>query len=54
MIADGNTWIFGEEFALTVDDKGLREVLRKHRKIIGVETVIDEPVNPSSALSCYK
>ena len=44
MIADGNTWIFGEEFALTVDDKGLREVLRKLRKIIGVETVIDEPV----------
>ena len=34
MIAEGNTWIFGEEFALTVDDKGLREVLRKHREMI--------------------
>ena len=44
MIAEGNTWIFGEEFALTVDDKGLRDVLRKHRELIGVETVIDEPV----------
>ena len=44
MIAEGNTWIFGEEFALTVDDKGLTEVLRKHRKTIGVETFIDEPV----------
>ena len=25
-----NTWIFGEEFSLTVSDKGLTEVLRKH------------------------
>lgn len=44
MIAEGNTWIFGEEFALTVDDKGLTEVLRKHRAMIGEETIIDEPV----------
>lgn len=44
MIAEGNTWIFGEEFSLTVDDKGLSEVLRKHRAMIGEHTVIDEPV----------
>ena len=44
MIAEGNTWIFGEEFALTVDDKGLTDVLRKHRAIIGEETAIDTPV----------
>lgn len=44
MIADGNTWIFGEEFNLTVDDQSLTEVLRKHRKLIGEETVIDGPV----------
>lgn len=44
MIAEGNTWIFGEEFALTVDDKGLTEVLRKHRAMIGNDTIIDEPV----------
>lgn len=44
MISEGNTWIFGEEFALTVDDKGLTEVLRKHRSMIGDETVIDSPV----------
>jgi hypothetical protein len=44
MIAEGNTWIFGEEFSLTVDDKGLTEVLRKHRSMIGDETIIDAPV----------
>lgn len=44
MIADGNTWIFGEAFNLTVDDSSLTEVLRKHRKLIGDETVIDAPV----------
>jgi hypothetical protein len=44
MIADNNTWIFGEEFNLTVDDQSLTEVLRKHRKLIGEDTVIDQPV----------
>ncbi|WP_292693752.1 ATP-binding protein [Mesorhizobium sp.] len=44
MIADNNTWIFGEEFSLTVDDQSLTEVLRKHRKLIGDEIVIDTPV----------
>jgi hypothetical protein len=37
ILAD-NTWVFGEEFSLTVDDQALTEVLRKHRKIIGDET----------------
>jgi hypothetical protein len=31
ILAD-NTWIFGEEFALTVDDQSLTEVLRAHFK----------------------
>lgn len=44
MIAENNTWIFGEEFNLTVDDQSLTAVLRKHRKLIGDETVIDQPV----------
>lgn len=44
MIADGNTWIFGEAFNLTVDDSSLTDVLRKHRKLIGDEAVIDAPV----------
>ncbi|SFI85448.1 ATP-binding protein [Methylobacterium brachiatum] len=44
MIADNNTWIFGEEFNLTVDDQSLTEVLKKHRKLIGQDTAIDQPV----------
>ena len=44
MLADKNTWVFGEEFNLTVDDQSLTEVLRKHRKLIGDEVVIDRPV----------
>lgn len=44
MIAENNTWIFGEQFSLTVDDKSLTEVLRKHQKEIGVDTAIDRPV----------
>jgi hypothetical protein len=42
MIADNNTWIFGEEFNLTVDDQSLTEVLRKHRKLIGENIVIEK------------
>lgn len=44
MVAENNTWIFGEQFSLTVDDKSLTEVLRKHQKEIGVDTAIDRPV----------
>lgn len=43
IIAD-NTWIFGEEFSLTVDDQSLTEVLRKHRTLLGDDVVIDSPV----------
>ena len=43
-ILEDNTWIFGEEFALTVSDKSLTEVLRKHAKAKGLPIVIDEPV----------
>ena len=39
-----NCWIFGEEFNFSVDDHSLTEVLRKHRKMLGNETAIDEPV----------
>jgi len=44
ILAEGNTWIFGEEFNLTVDDQSLTQVLRKHQQLIGAETVIDAPV----------
>ncbi len=39
-----NCWLFGEEYYLSVDDQSLTEVLRKHRKLLGDNTVIDEPV----------
>lgn len=39
-----NCWLFGEEYNLSVDDQSLTEVLRKHRKLLGDDTVIDEPV----------
>ena len=39
-----NTWIFGEEFFLSVDDQSLTEVLRKHLKAKGLDVAVDEPV----------
>lgn len=39
-----NTWIFGEEFSLSVDDKSLTEVLRKYLALKGIETEVDTPV----------
>ena len=43
-IVEDNTWLFGEEYNLSVSDRGLTNVLRKHRKILGDEIVIDRPV----------
>ncbi|MBU1192452.1 MAG: ATP-binding protein [Gammaproteobacteria bacterium] len=39
-----NTWLFGQEFSISVNDRSLTEVLRKHREILGTEIPIDEPV----------
>ena len=36
-ILEEHTWIFGEEFALSVADQSLNEVLAKHIKILGRE-----------------
>jgi hypothetical protein len=43
-----NCWLFGAEYNLSVDDKSLTEVLRKHRHMLGDDTVIDEPVRHRS------
>lgn len=40
-----NTWIFGEEFHLAVDDMSLTEVLRKHKAALDEDIVIDVPSN---------
>lgn len=44
ILAENNTWVFGEQFSLTVDDQSLTEVLRKHRQLIGDDVIIDAPV----------
>lgn len=43
-IIEENTWLFGEEYNLSVSDKGLTSVLQKHRKLLDEEIVIDRPV----------
>lgn len=44
-IIEDNTWLFGEEYNLSVSDRGLTAVLQKHRKILGDDVVIDKPVS---------
>lgn len=39
-----NAWIFGEQYHLTADDQNLTAVLRKHLKLLGDDTVVDDPV----------
>jgi hypothetical protein len=39
-----NTWLFGEQFALTVSDQSLTEVLKKHLREIGSDAIVDRPV----------
>lgn len=39
-----NTWLFGQEFSISVNDRSLTEVLRKHRQLLGDEIHIDEKV----------
>jgi hypothetical protein len=43
IVAD-NTWVFGEEFNLMVDDRSLTECLRQHARSLGRDIAIDEPV----------
>lgn len=43
-IVSENTWIFGDEYYLWVNDKSLTQVLRKHRQHLDPNIVIDDPV----------
>lgn len=43
-IIEDNTWLFGEEYNLSVSDQGLTEVLRKHVNLLQDEIIIDKPV----------
>ncbi|WP_252177160.1 ATP-binding protein [Endozoicomonas sp. 4G] len=40
-----NTWIFGNEFTLSVDDQTLTEVLKQHSGYLDSDIVINEPVS---------
>lgn len=42
-----NTWIFGEEYNLWVNDKDLRNVLVRHKKVLDPSLQIDDPVKIS-------
>lgn len=35
ILANGNTWVFGEQFALVAEEKGLKKVLQAHRHLLG-------------------
>lgn len=39
-----NTWIFGQEFSVSVNDQSLTQVLRKHRSLLGGDVMVDEAV----------
>ena len=39
-----NSWMFGEQYHLSVDDQSLTEVLKKHIKAMGRDVEIDTPV----------
>lgn len=43
ILAD-NTWVFGEEYNLSVSDRSLTEVLRRHKELLAEDIVIDTPV----------
>ena len=42
-----NSWMFGEQYHLSVDDQSITEVLRKHIQATGREVEIDTPVTRS-------
>jgi hypothetical protein len=44
ILANGRTWIFGEQYTLAVDDKGLTKVLEAHRSLVGDTAPVKEPV----------
>jgi len=43
-LLENETWLFGEEFTLSVSDKSLTEVLRKHLRSLGQDDLSLEPV----------
>lgn len=44
IIANGRTWLFGEEYTLAVDDRGLTKVLEAHLSSLGGDRPVTTPV----------
>lgn len=44
MLANGRTWVFGEQYTLAVDDQGLTKVLEAHLNLLGDDTPVTTPV----------
>lgn len=44
ILANSRTWVFGEQYALAVDDLGLTKVLEAHYELLGIESPVIEPV----------
>lgn len=44
ILANGRTWVFGEEYTLAVDDLGLSKVLEAHYKLLEIDEPVLEPV----------
>ena len=44
ILANERTWVFGEEYGLAVDDRGLTSMLEAHRALLGEDDPVIEPV----------
>jgi hypothetical protein len=44
ILANGRTWVFGEQYGLAVDDQGLTKVLEAHRALLGENTAVNGAV----------
>lgn len=44
ILANGRTWVFGEQFGLAVDDQGLTKLLEAHRALLGDTGPVNGPV----------
>ena len=44
VLANGRTWVFGEQYTLAVDDRGLTKVLEAHRHFLGDDSPVSKPV----------
>src|SRR5207249_10883850 len=49
VLANGRTWVFGEQYTLAVDDKGLTKVLEAHRDLIGDPAPVSAPVTDTES-----